>query len=162
MQKGGSSNADFILKRYSNVNKLSLIQQLLDINKTKDDIKKVDGTNFGCPVMGFFDYPLIFIERLHNRHTIEASKTKLDKKNDLSASLSSINIADTVVSFILNLGTKTDVSPRGLIPLLGFVHECIYKDIKNVLQKVFKNCIKTLCALIREDQLLSIQEWPTV
>lgn len=122
MQKAGPSNSEFISKRYANVNKLSLIQQLLDINKVKDDIKKIDGTNFGCPVMGFFDYPMLFIERLFNRHSLDSSRSA-SKKNDFSASLSTINIADTVVSFILNLGTKTDISPRGLIPLLGFVHE---------------------------------------
>lgn len=159
MQRGGASNTDFIIKRYANVNKLSLIQQLLDINKKKDDIKKVDGTNFGCPTIGFYDYPLIFLERLHAKHISESSKST-DKTNEFSTALNTINIADSVVSFILNLGTRTDVSPRGLIPLLGFTHECIYKDIKNVMQKIFKNCIRVLCSLIREDQLLSIQEWP--
>jgi len=84
--------------------------------------------------MGFYDYPLIFLERLHAKNISDTSK----------AALSNINIADTLVSFILNLSTKTDVSPRGLIPLLGFIHECIYKDIKNVMQKIFKNCIKVL------------------
>ena len=159
MQRGGSSNTEFIIKRYANVNKLSLIQQLLDINKKKDDIKKVDGTNFGCPTIGFYDYPLIFLERLHAKHISESSKSS-DKTNEFSTALNTINIADSIVSFILNLGTRTDVSPRGLIPLLGFTHECIYKDIKNVMQKIFKNCIRVLCSLIREDQLLSIQEWP--
>ena len=161
MQKGGSGNADFIVKRYSNVNKLSLIQQLLDINKPKDDIKKVDGTNFGCPIIGFFDYPLILLERLYARHISESSRSK-SSKSEFSASLDKINIADTIVSFILNLSNRTDVSPRGIIPLLGFIHECIYKDIKNVMQKIFKNCIRVLCSLIREDQFLSIQEWPEI
>ena len=161
MQKGGSKNTEFILKRYSDVNKISLIQQLLDINKKKDDIKKVDGTNFGWPIMGFYDYPLILLERLFAKNISDASKSA-DQKNDFANSLNTINIADTVVSFILNLNTKTDVSPRGLIPLLGFIHECIYKDVKNVMQKIFKNCIKVLWTLIREDQLLSIQEWPDI
>lgn len=161
MQKTGAANADFIIKRYANVNKLSLIQQILDINKKKDDIKKVDGTNFGCPIVGFYDYPLILLERLYARHMSDAaSKTAI--KSEFSASLDKINIADTIVSFVLNLNNRTDVSPRGLIPLLGFIHECVYKDIKNVMQKIFKNCIRVLCSLIREDQLLSIQEWPEI
>jgi fused len=122
MQKTGVANADFIIKRYANVNKLSLIQQILDINKKKDDIKKVDGTNFGCPIVGFYDYPLILLERLYARHTSDAaSKTAI--KSEFSASLDKINIADTIVSFVLNLNNRTDVSPRGLIPLLGFIHE---------------------------------------
>lgn len=79
---------------------------------------------------------------------------------EFNKSLNSINIADTMVAFILNLNTKTDVSPRGIIALLGFVHETINKEIKNMMQKVFKNCIKNLCSLIRQDQLLAIHEWP--
>jgi len=49
------------------------------------------------------------------------------------------------VAFILNLNTKTDVSPRGIIALLGFVHEGINKEVKNMMTKIFKNCIKNLC-----------------
>jgi len=39
----------------STVNALSQLQQLLDINKPKTDIKKIDGTNFGCPYIGYYD-----------------------------------------------------------------------------------------------------------
>ena len=53
--------ASEVFDRYTHVNKVSQIQQLLDINKKKDDIKRVFGTNFGCPVIGFYDYPLSFL-----------------------------------------------------------------------------------------------------
>jgi len=56
------------------VNKLSLVQQLLDINKKKDDIKKVDGTNYGCPVIGFYDYPLVFLEKMNLKSMTEEAK----------------------------------------------------------------------------------------
>ena len=32
---------------------------------------------------------------------------------------------------------------------------------KSFLQKVFKNCLKLLCSLLRDNQLLSVQEWPS-
>lgn len=28
------------------------------------------------------------------------------------------------------------------------------------MQKIFKNCMKLLCSMIRDNQLLSVQEWP--
>ncbi len=123
------------------MNKVSLIQQLLDINKKKDDVKKVDGTNYGCPVIGFYDYPLVFLEKLNQKSLTEEAKGA----EEFNKSLSSINIADSAVAFILNLNTKTDVSPRGIIALLGFVHEGINKEVKNMMTKIFKNCIKNLC-----------------
>ena len=86
MQKEGSGNGDFIVKRYFNVNKLSLIQQLLDINKPKDDIKNVKGTNFGCPIIGFYDYPLILLEKLYAIHISESSKSK-SSKSEFATSL---------------------------------------------------------------------------
>lgn len=34
---------------------LQLLQQLLDINRPKSDLKKIDGTNYGCPYGGYYD-----------------------------------------------------------------------------------------------------------
>jgi len=73
MQKEGSGNGDFI-------------QQLLDINKPKDDIKNIEGTNFGCPIIGFYDYPLILLEKLYAIHISESSKSK-SIKSEFSTSL---------------------------------------------------------------------------
>ena len=50
-----NQNSAFIYSRLSTVNSHSLLQQLLDINKPKSDIKKIDGTNYGCPYSGYYD-----------------------------------------------------------------------------------------------------------
>ena len=131
----------------------------MDINKKKDDIKRIDGTNFGVPTLGMYDLPITFLQKLLARHIQEMRQNK-DKKNDFIFALNSINMADTVVAFLLNLSSKTDISPKGMISLLSFIHDSIYNEYKNIMQKVFKNCVKVLCAFIRETQLLSIQEWP--
>jgi hypothetical protein len=34
-------------------------------------------------------------------------------------------MGDTVMNFLLNLSSKTDLSPRGFINLLNFVHDMI-------------------------------------
>jgi len=57
-------------------------------------------------VIGFYDYPLVFLEKLNLK-----SMTEEAKGDEFNKSLSAINIADTCVAFILNLNTKTDVSP---------------------------------------------------
>ena len=106
MQKGGSKNTEFILKRYSDVNKISLIQQLLDINKKKDDIKKVDGTNFGWPIMGFYDYPLILLERLFAKNISDTSKSA-DQKKDFANSLNTIKSNVLERNYELSSGTGT-------------------------------------------------------
>lgn len=30
------------------------------------------------------------------------------------------------------------------------------------MQKIMKNCMKLLCSMIRDNQLLSVQEWPVI
>ena len=41
-----------------------MLQQLLDVNKAKSDIKKVDGTNYGCPYTGYYDQPFTLLQKL--------------------------------------------------------------------------------------------------
>lgn len=83
-----------------------------------------------------------------------------DKKLDLMASINNINMGDTVMNFLLNLTSKTDLSPKGFISMLSFIHDMILLEQKPFMQKIFKNCLKLLCSLMRDNQLLSIQEWP--
>ena len=56
-----------------------------------------------------------------------------DKKNDFIFALNSINMADTVVAFLLNLSSKTDISPKGMISLLSFIHDAIFNEYKNIM-----------------------------
>lgn len=64
------------------------------------------------------------------------------------------------MSFLLGLSSKTDLSPKGFIAMLNFVHDMIALEQKSFMQKIFKNCLKLLCSLMRDNQLLAIQEWP--
>ena len=76
------------------------------------------------------------------------------------ASINNINIGDTVMNFMLNLTSKTDLSPRGFIAMLNFIHDMVINEQKAFMQKMFKNCLKLMCSLMRDDQLLAVQEWP--
>jgi len=74
------------------------------------------------------------------------------------------------MNFLLNLSSRTDMSPKGFVAMLTFVHDMIALEQKSFMQKIFKvndnllkhlkNCLKLFCSLMRDNQLLSIQEWP--
>jgi fused len=64
------------------------------------------------------------------------------------------------MAFLLNLSSKTELSPKGFVNLLSFLHDVINSDSKQFMMKIFKNCLKLLCSLVRENQLLAVQEWP--
>ena len=58
-------------------------------------------------------------------------------------------MGDTVMNFLLNLSSRTDLSPKGFIALLSFVHDMIALEQKSFMQKIFKvsyndklNCIE--------------------
>mmetsp|Transcript_3462 Transcript_3462/g.2458 ORF Transcript_3462/g.2458 Transcript_3462/m.2458 type:complete len:114 (-) Transcript_3462:957-1298(-) len=72
----------------------------------------------------------------------------------------SLSVGDTVMAFLLNLSSKMDVSPVGFLSILTFIHDSITVEYKAFAQKIFKSCIKLLCSLMRDNQLLSVQEWP--
>lgn len=72
------------------------------------------------------------------------------------SSINNINMGDTVMNFLLNLTSKTDLSPKGFIAMLNFIHDMIALEQKPFMQKIFKNCLKLLCSLMRDNQLLSI------
>ena len=52
--------------------------------------------------------------------------------------INSINMGDTVMNFLLNLSSKTDLSPKGFINMLNFVHDMIALEQKSFMQKIFK------------------------
>jgi len=69
-------------------------------------------------------------------------------------------LGDTIMAFLLNLSSKTDISPKGFISLVSFVHDAVNNDSKPFVQKLFQNCLKLLSSILRDNQLLSVQEWP--
>lgn len=46
-----------LLDRFMQPAAMGILSQLVDLNKQKSDIKRIDGTNFGCPFLGILDYP---------------------------------------------------------------------------------------------------------
>ena len=62
--------------------------------------------------------------------------------------------------FLMNISSKSDISPTGFLKILLFIHDSIHNEQKEFMQKIFKNCMKLLCSIMRDNQLLSVQEWP--
>jgi fused-like protein len=63
---------------------------------------------------------------------------------------------------MLNLTSKTELSPKGLISMLTVIHDTISnQENRTYMMKLFKNCLQLLCSLLRDNQLLSVKEWPS-
>lgn len=104
------------------------------MNKPKSDIKKIDGTNFGCPYSGYYDHPFILLQRIMAKIISDNKVSKDGKKaNDLMSAINQINMGDTVMSFLLNISSKTDLSPRGFIAMMTFIHDAIANEYKTFM-----------------------------
>jgi fused-like protein len=64
------------------------------------------------------------------------------------------------MNFLMNISSKSDLSPTGFVAMLQFIHDAIENESRDFMQKIFKNCMKLLCSMMRDNQLLSVKEWP--
>jgi hypothetical protein len=129
---------------------------LIDLNNDAktSDIALLQGTNFGCPYTGFYDQPLNLLNKIQSKH-IKDNRASRGRGEILSLQ-SSTGLSDTIIAFLNNFNSKTEVSPKGFISLLSFIHDAINNENKPFMQRIFRNSLKILCSMIRDNQLLSI------
>lgn len=108
---------------------------------------------------GYYDPPIVFFTKISSEFFNETNLTS-DQKVDFLQTVSSIKMDDELMNFLMNISSMTDLSPKGFNSLLSFIHDSIFNEQKEYMQKIFKNCMKLLCSMIRDNQLLSVQEWP--
>ena len=151
----GMDNASFILQKFSNKNMMFNLQQLLNTNKHRGDMRKVDGTNFGVSFVGFYDFPAsLLMKMLIYQNTDNRSRGVTG--GDFIQTLNDCNICETIMNFLLNINPKTDISPKGFTELISFFHEGLNINMPGFFSKLFKNTIKMLCLFLKDNQLLSI------
>ncbi len=153
-----SAGAQIVMQAFSNQKYQAHLQQLLDINKPKKDIKKIDGTNFGCPYGGYYDHSFSLLQKLMAKGLADIKAGKNDAKTSpFITTLNNVNMTDTVMNFSLNISSKTEISPKGFVSMLTFIFDVInMSEHKVFMQKVFKNCLKLFCSFLRENQLLAV------
>lgn len=54
-------------------NSMGTVVQMIDAQKLKCDMKRIDGTNFGCPFLGVYDYPFKLLANIISR--VQEQKT---------------------------------------------------------------------------------------
>jgi hypothetical protein len=59
------------------------------------------------------------------------------------AALGQSNMAETIVNIVLTLSNHTDISPKGVVSVLTVIHEAIFYNYKQLLQRLFKVRIST-------------------
>lgn len=86
-----------------------------------EEMRKLEGSNYGLHFIGLYDPAFLFIHRFLVRlHKENSSKheafVRLIKDNKIQTKISQI---------VCNLSSKTDLSPRGLISLLMLLYDLL-------------------------------------
>jgi fused len=157
LQAGPSRSAEQVLGHFSSASALRTLAALLTPSSRQEDLKKVEGSGFGCLFMGFADGPVLLLQRLLGKFM--TSNTGLA---DFMANSAEV-VPELVVSLLNALSPRCEVSPKGVISLLTYIHDAIYCDFRALLQRMLQEgVLRGLAGLLKESQLLSIQEWPMV
>ena len=125
--------AAFILQKFSQPNTLGLIKDLIDIKLAKKgNMSLINGINFGCPYEGYYDYPIIFFQSI-SQHFFNDQRMNKERKQEFLTTVAQIKLDDQIMQFLMNISSKSDLSPIGFIKILCFVHDLILNEQKEFM-----------------------------
>ena len=67
-------------------------------------------------------------------------------------------IHNRILKMIYNIHPRSDISPKGFVTLLKFIHDLICTDFNSFAKGFYREVIiKTLCTILKEGQLELLQ-----
>ncbi|EGR33161.1 protein kinase domain protein [Ichthyophthirius multifiliis] len=148
-----------IIQKFQSINSYKILIELLNpsrkINKM-EEIRHIEGSGFGCPVYGFNDCIIYFLQRLLFRYHKEHRKLQ-----ELFILFEQSGLDLQILNILLNLNQKSDISPKGFVSFLILVHDIIFSDFFSFSQKIFQEkTLRIMCEILKENQLKALNEWP--
>ena len=118
MLKQDMQQAAFLLQKFSQPNSLQLIRDLIDLKiAKKGNFSLINGINFGCQYEGYYDPPLCFFSTISNEF-FNDSKANKEQKQDFLGTVANIKMDDQLMNFLMNISSKSDLSPTGFNHML--------------------------------------------
>lgn len=166
VQTGSGRAAELISSKLGSAVGVRTVLDFIVKNKNlnrQEELKRIEGSGYGCQFLGFVDSAVLLLQRLLARMISLNSGEQRGGGVEYLRALSEAGAPDVLVGLVIGLSPRCELSPRGLVNLLTLVHDCIYCEFKPMLVKVFaEQSVRTLASLLKDQQLLSIQEWPVV
>lgn len=106
-------------------------------------------------MVGLYDSTFLFLHRLLSK----LQKEQPRKADDVLKHLRDSKVHLKVQQLIGGLSSKSDLSPRGLISLLMLLYDLVSGGIGDEFAE--ENFLQALIGLLSEDQVASLEEWPT-
>ena len=113
-----------------------------------EEIRKVEGSSYGCPILGFFDGIFIFLQKLFVNKSLKnltqliSLKVRYQRENrkvkDFLAHMQESGINESIFALLIQINHRSDISPKGFISMLSLIHDCIYNDFNTFAFKIFQ------------------------
>lgn len=131
----------------------------------QEELKRIEGSGYGCLFIGFADGPMLLLQRLLGRFigisNSESQGRSTSSLSEFMRNLAEAGVAEVVSSTLTSLSPRSELSPKGLISLLTFIHDALFCDFRPLFTRVFnESTIRSLTSLLQDKQLQSIKEWP--
>lgn len=130
--------AAFILQKFSQPNTLQILRDLIDIKQPKKgNVSLINGINFGCQYEGYYDHPIAFFQSISSQFFMDNRMNK-ERKVEFLQTVTQIKMEEQIMHFLMNISSKSDLSPSGFIRILLFIHDSIQNEQIQFMQKIFK------------------------
>ena len=147
-----------VLQKCENISFFKNLEELASnkkISNKMDEVKKIEGSGFGCPLYGFYDGIINFLQRLLVFIKIKKKQIILiikfiylfflkfrhhkeyKKMNDIWDLLTISGLDNSIINIFINLNPKFEISPKGFISFLILIHDVITCDFKSFSQKIY-------------------------
>jgi len=156
-----SASSGTIIQKADNIEFFKLINEIITYTNKKninrmEEVRKVEGSSYGCPILAFFDGIFIFLQKLFVRLQKENRRVK-----EFLQYMQDSGLNDSIFSLLVQLNHRSDLSPRGFISMISLIHDCIYNDFNTFAFKIFQNTVLQIFSdLMKENQIIMLQEWP--
>mmetsp|Transcript_29071 Transcript_29071/g.52033 ORF Transcript_29071/g.52033 Transcript_29071/m.52033 type:complete len:1206 (+) Transcript_29071:492-4109(+) len=168
VQGGPTKQIELIMQLFTNASYVAKLINFIGGKKgqnRQEELKRIEGSGYGCLFIGFADGPMLLLQRLLGRFiglsNADSQSRGATPLQDFLRNLADSGMAEVVSSILINIGARSELSPKGLISLLTFIHDALFCESRALFNRVFQEqTIRNLISLLQEKQLLSIKEWP--
>jgi fused len=113
----------FLLQKFSQAATLAVLRDLIDVKMPKKGfLSLVNGINFGCPHQGYYDHAIVFFQAICTQFIVD-QRMNTERRAEFLVSLQQAKMDDMIMSFLMNVSSKADVSPLGVLAALQFIHD---------------------------------------
>ena len=98
-----------------------------------EEVKKLEGCDFGCPVYGFLDGLFIFLQKIVSKAIKEQKKI-----GGLLKRMEESGLNDLILQQLAGLNQKSDISPKGFIALLTLIHDVSFAEFNTFSRKIYQ------------------------